>query len=294
MLISRDLTQTVWSLEAAGKLSQTATLSGKRIKIHLKIDTGMGRLGLLPESSQETSPEMTVSDDILAEVAAIATLSGLELEGVFTHFPTADSADKTDAEEQLSRFQNFIGQLRQTGIDVPLRHAANSAAIIDMPETHLDMVRAGISIYGLYPSPDVRQHRVTLRPAMALKTRIVQIKHVPAGFKVSYGSTYQTERATRIATVSIGYADGLSRSLSSRGHMLAGGHRVPIVGRVCMDLTMLDVGDVPDMAVGDEVVVFGRQGGAVITVDEMASMLDTINYEIVSTLSDRVPRVYLR
>lgn len=293
-LIASDLAQSVWSLEMAKQLSRAAGLAGKNIRIHLKVDTGMGRLGLLPESSRVVSPDTAATDDSVAEIAAIARLSGLELEGVFTHFPTADSADKVDAKSQFDRFQYFIDLLGRAGIEIPLRHAANSAAIIDMPDTHLDMVRAGISIYGLYPSDEVNQHRVALRPAMTLKTRIVQIKRVPEGFRVSYGSTYETEKPTRIATVSVGYADGLNRRLSSRGSMLVGGNRVPIVGRVCMDLTMLDVGEIPDIAIGDEAVVFGRQADAAITVDEVASLLDTINYEIVSTVSDRVPRVYLR
>ena len=293
-LIAYDLTQTIWSLEMAKQLSLTADSVGGKIRIHLKVDTGMGRLGLLPESSREISPDISATHDVVSEVAAIAELPGLELEGVFTHFPTADSADKAAANSQLSRFIDFIDLLRRAGVEIPLRHAANSAAIIDMPDTHLDMVRAGISVYGLYPAEDVNQDRVVLRPAMTLKTRIAQLKKVPEGFEVSYGSTYITERSTRIATVSIGYADGLSRRLSSRGCMLVGGQRAPIAGRVCMDLTMLDVGDIPDIAVGDEVVVFGRQADAIVTVDEVASLLDTINYEIVSTISDRVPRVYLR
>lgn len=293
-LIAFGLIQTVWSLETAKQLSQTARLAGKKIRIHLKVDTGMGRLGLPAESSREISPDIPVTDDVVSEVAAIAELPGLELEGVFTHFPTADSADKAGSNAQLNLFMDFIDRLRQAGIEIPFRHAANSAAIIDMPGSHLDMVRAGISAYGLYPSPEVNRHQVTLQPAMALKTRVVQIKRVPKGFEVSYGSTYRTERPTRIATVSIGYADGLSRRLSSRGHMLVRGHRVPIVGRVCMDLTMLDVGDIPGIGTGDEVVVFGRQKDAAIAVEEVASMLDTINYEIVSIISDRVPRIYLR
>jgi alanine racemase len=293
-LIASDLTQTIWSLETAEQLSRTAVQVGKEIRIHLKVDTGMGRLGLLPDISRQDPSNMMVADDAIAEVTAIDRLPGLELEGVYTHFPTADSADKMDAEAQLDRFQNFTNLLRHAGIEVPLQHAANSAAIIDMPETHLDMVRAGISVYGLYPSRQVAQDRVVLQPAMALKTRIIQLKRVPEGFKVSYGSTFSTEKPTWIATVPIGYADGLSRRLSSRGHMLVAGHRVPIAGRVCMDLTMLDVGDIPDIAVGNEVVVFGRQEDAAIAVDEVASMLDTINYEIVSNISERVPRIYLR
>lgn len=293
-LIAFDLTQTVFSLETAEVLSRAAVLSGSKIKVHLKVDTGMGRLGLIPDGRQASPSDMGGTKRSLSDVAAIAALSGLELEGIFTHFANADSADKTDADSQFELFLAFLDQLLHAGLEIPLRHAANSAAIIDMPHSHLDMVRAGISIYGLYPSREVNRDHVHLQPAMALKARIISLKAVPAGFKVGYGGTHEVEKATTIATIPIGYADGLNRRLSSRGQMLVAGHRVPIVGQVCMDLTMLDVGEVPDANLNDDVVVFGRQGDAILHVDEMAALLDTINYEIVSTISPRVPRVYLR
>jgi alanine racemase len=163
-----------------------------------------------------------------------------------------------------------------------------------MPQSHFDMVRPGIAIYGLYPSDEVQKNKVSLKPAMALKTRIIHLKKVPAGFKVSYGITHETRKPTTIATVAAGYADGLSRLLSSRGQMLVHGQRVPIIGRVCMDLTMLDVGRIEDVQIGDEVVIFGRQGNEILTVDELAALLNTINYEIVTTITARVPRVYVR
>lgn len=293
-LIAFDLTQTVFSLETAEVLSRAAVLSGSKIKVHLKVDTGMGRLGLIPDGRQASPSDMGGTKRSLSDVAAIAALSGLELEGIFTHFANADSADKTDADSQFELFLAFLDQLLHAGLEIPLRHAANSAAIIDMPHSHLDMVRAGISIYGLYPSGEVNRDHVHLQPAMALKARIISLKAVPAGFKVGYGGTHEVDKATTIATIPIGYADGLNRRLSSRGQMLVAGHRVPIVGQVCMDLTMLDVGEVPDVNLNDDVVVFGRQGDAILHVDEMAALLDTINYEIVSTISPRVPRVYLR
>ncbi|MEE8398729.1 MAG: alanine racemase [Desulfobacterales bacterium] len=293
-LIAFDLIQTVFSLETAEILSRAAVLSGSKIKVHLKVDTGMGRLGLIPDSQQANLRGMDIAEHAVSEVTAVASLSGLELEGIFTHFASADSSDKTYAGNQLELFLNFLDQLRHTGLEIPLRHAANSAAIIAMPDTHLDMVRAGIAIYGLYPSSEVNRDHVQLQPAMTLKTRIVQLKKVSRGFKISYGSTYETDKPTTIATLPIGYADGLNRRLSSQGKMLVAGCQVPIVGRVCMDLTMLDVGEVPDVGLDDEVVVFGRQGDAVLHVDEIAALLDTINYEIVSTIAHRVPRVYLR
>ncbi len=293
-LLEFNLTQTVWSLETAEKLSDVAASSDKTLKVHLKVDTGMGRLGLLPDCQRPPSFNKNLKTNALAEVKALASLPSLELEGIYTHFSTADSADKTYAKKQFAMFLEFLDALCQAGIQVPVRHAANSAAIIDLPETHLDMVRAGISIYGLYPSDEVDKHRVALTPAMALKARVVHLKKVPAGFKVSYGLTYETKTPTTIASVPVGYADGFSRLLSSRGHMLVRGQRAPIVGRVCMDQTMLDVGHIPDVAIEDDVVIFGRQNDAAITADELASTLNTINYEIVSSLTARVPKVYLR
>jgi alanine racemase len=292
-LLKFDLTQSIYTTASARKLSQAAAPLAAKIKIHLKIDTGMGRLGLLPQNFQSNSPEK-VNPDTLAETLDIAGLKGLELEGIFTHFASADSADKASAEYQLDLFLNYLKRLQKAGLRPPLTHAANSAALIDMPRSHLDLVRPGIAIYGLYPSDDVDRQRVSLRPAMALKSQIIQLKKVPAGFKVSYGSTYTTQQPTTIATVPIGYADGLNRLLSSRGLMLVGGQRVPIVGRVCMDLTMLDVGAIKNVQMGHEVVVFGQQGSATLTVDEMAATLDTINYEIVTGISARVPRIYLK
>jgi alanine racemase len=291
-LLEYELTQTVYTCAAAQELSQTATSLKKKIKIHLKVDTGMGRLGLLPQNFQRDN-SVALNVDAIEETLAIAGLDGLELEGIFTHFATADSADKTYAEDQLDLFMNFLNRLRKAGLKPPVRHAANSAALIDMPQSHLDMVRPGIASYGLYPSDEVNKKHVSLKPAMALKARIIHLKKVPAGFKVSYGGTHETPKATTIATIPIGYADGLNRLLSSSGQMLVHGQRAPIIGRVCMDLTMLDVGDIDNVQMGDEVVIFGQQGSDSITIDEIASSLNTINYEIVSTITARVPRVYL-
>jgi alanine racemase len=216
------------------------------------------------------------------------------MEGIFTHFATSDSADKTYANQQLERFMDFVDRLAREGFAPPLKHAANSGALIGMPESHLDMVRPGIATYGLYPSDKVDKSKVDLKPVMTLKSRIIHLKKVPAGFNISYGITYQTEKPTTIATVPVGYADGFNRLLSSRGHMLLHGQRVPVVGRICMDLTMLDVGALSGVAVDDEVVVFGDRENHAVTVDELASNLNTINYEIVSSITARVPRIYLK
>jgi len=291
-LIAFDLTQTVWSYNTAQALSDIAVSFNKQIKTHLKVDTGMGRLGLLPDCRRPHVTEQNLIGNAIREVKSISSLAGLELEGVYTHFATADSSDKTYAGKQFEIFVDFLNELRRAGMNPVLCHAANSAAIIDMPETHLDMVRAGIAIYGLYPSDDVNKRRIALKPAMTLKSKIIHLKKVPPGFNVSYGSIYQTPKSTTIASIPVGYADGFNRLLSSRGHMLVRGRRAPIVGRICMDQTMLDVGHIPDVNLEDEVVIFGRQEDESITVDEIAASLNTINYEIVSALTARVPIIY--
>jgi alanine racemase len=285
-LLQFGLTQTVYDPSTAEAFSARALASGRRLTIHIKLDTGMGRLGIVSQGGGSTLP-------VIEAVKRIAALPGLTLEGLFTHFASADSLAKTHAEEQFRIFSHLLQSLQAQGIRVALRHAANSGAIIDMPHTHLDLVRAGISLYGLYPSAEVNQGRVALKPAMTLKSRVIHIKQVPAGFAVSYGSTWKSPRPTCIATVPVGYADGYSRRQSNRGHMLVRGQRAPIVGRVCMDLTMLDVGHIPAVALGDEVVVFGGRGRESLPVDEVAAGLDTINYEIVSALTARVPRVFI-
>ncbi len=282
-LIEYDLTQTVFSFQSAKWLSEAAGACGKKIKIHLKIDTGMGRIGFWAAGI----------DNIVGEIIETVRLPGLEIEGIYTHFASADWQDKAYAKKQYDLFLDILNCLRLKKIQVPVKHAANSAAIIDMPETHMDMVRVGIMIYGLYPSEEVQKERVNLKPVMTLKTIVTYLKKVPAGFKVSYGSTYESIKPTVIATVPIGYSSGLNRLLSSsNGYMLLHGWKVPIAGRVCMDMTMLDIGNViEDVKVGDEVVVFGEQGDAVITVDQIAKAINTINYEVVTGISGSLPRI---
>jgi len=293
-LIRYDLTQTVYSIAAANTLSGIAGRQGKKIKVHIKVDSGMGRLGLLLKEPTAGNPGDRPTTDPVQQALAISRLSGLTVEGTLTHFATADSTDKSYANRQLEKFLDFVDRLRREGLEPPIKHAANSGALIDLPESHLDMVRPGIATYGLYPSGEVNKTKVDLKPVMTLKSRIIHLKKVPAGFNISYGITYQTNKSTTIATVPIGYADGFNRLLSNRGHMLVHGQRVPIVGRVCMDLTMLDVGNVPDVAIEDDVVVFGQHQNESVTADEMASTLNTINYEIISTITARVPRIYVK
>ncbi len=289
-IIDNDLIQGVTSLENARGLAERARQRNTVISVHLKVDSGMGRLGLVPDCG---SPGHDPDLPAVEEVRALSRLTGLRLDGIFTHFAAADEADKSFAELQLDIFSTFVDRLSRAGIDAGMRHAANSAGIIDLPRSHFDAVRPGIALYGLYPSRAVTRAHIKLRPALALKSRILQVKEVPAGFPVSYGMTWKAPRATRIATVATGYADGIQRRLSNRGRMLVHGFEAPIVGRVCMDLIMLDVGAIRGVAVGDEVVIIGRQGDAEISADTVADLLDTINYEVVFTNFARVPRRYI-
>jgi alanine racemase len=288
-LLAEQLVPTLVSLQNAKALSTAWASTDQRIPVHIKIDSGMGRQGIQCDALRVKS-----QDDAVQEILAISQLPGLSIKGLYTHFATADHADKQYADIQFDRFLSLTAALESSGMRLPLLHAANSAAIIDMPRTHLDLVRAGISAYGLYPSREVDHNCIALRPALALKAKITQLKHVPAGTMVSYGCTYKTPQPTTIATIPVGYGDGYNRRMSNRGQVLVRGKRAPIVGRVCMDLSMIDVGHVNDVAVGDEVVLIGRQGEDMISADEVADTLDTINYEVVTALTARVTRMYIK
>lgn len=291
VLADHDLTASVFSLKGAALLD-AALPRHQQLSVHLKVDTGMGRMGLLPDQRRCATEGVNSGPKAVDEILGIAALKNLRLEGLWTHFAVSDEADKGYTRQQLQMFEELIQDLGDKGLRIGIRHAANSGAIIDMPESHLDMVRAGISVYGLYPSPDVDTKKIRLLPALSLKARITHVKQVPAGTRISYGGTWQSSRPTTIATVPVGYGDGFSRSLSNRGQMLVHGRRASIVGRVCMDLTMLDVGHIDDVRVEDEVVLIGRQGDEVISTDEVAAQLNTINYEVVTALMTRVPRIY--
>jgi alanine racemase len=292
LLVDHRLTQTVWSLATATALSTRATAKKARLPVHVKIDTGMGRLGLVAAGGRADSTSLKAPAALLEEIRAIAALEGLHLEGLYTHFASADEADKSPTANQLASFVDLVSRLRSSGLEVSRVHAANSAAFLALPDSHLGLARLGISTYGLLPSSAVRAEGVELQSVLELKTRIIQLKQVPAGFVVSYGSTWRAPEPTAIATVAIGYADGLNRQLSSRGEMLVCGRRAPIVGRVCMDLTMLDVGHIPEARLGDEAVVIGEQGEEVIGADEIAARTGTINYEVLTSIAVRVPRFY--
>jgi len=253
--------------------------SGARTRVHLKIDTGMGRLGITPA-------------DAAAAAKAIVNLPGLEFGGVMTHFAAADAPDKGHAREQLRQFLEAIREIEAAGVPIPLRHAANSAAILDLPETHLDMVRPGIALYGYPPSLSAVRHGLW-EPALTFKTRVAQIKNVPKGSTVSYGCTYETPRDTLVATLPVGYADGYNRLLSNRGEVLVRGQRVPVIGQVCMDMIMVDVTAVSGLQEGEEVVLLGCQGGETLLADTWAAHLGTIAYEVLCNISKRVPRTHL-
>ena len=268
------------------ELGHVAAPSHQRLHVPLL----PGLLDLLIEEVTDTGEALKGA---IHDVLAISALPGIEVEGIFTHFANADRRDKSHAKTQLSRFNKLLRTLEKHSLRVRYRHAANSAAIIEMPASHLDLVRPGIAQYGLWPSDEVDRQRIDLKPVMSIKSRIIHVKDVGADFPVSYGSTHVTPRPTRIATIPVGYADGYDRILSSRGHMLVSGVRAPIIGRVCMDLTMIDVGHVPGVRLEDEVVLLGSQGEETISADEIAERVGTINYEIVSSLTSRVPKVYI-
>ncbi|NCO23822.1 MAG: alanine racemase [bacterium] len=280
-LVSYDITPTVCEFEMIEKLSESAVQMNKMTKIHLKVDTGMGRIGIFP-------------DDVLKFIKRIKTLKNVEIEGIFTHFSVADEKDKFYTEEQFRKFIEILTILEKEGIKIPIKHVGNSATLLDLPHMWLDMVRPGLAIYGLYPSKEVKK-TINLIPAQQFKTKIVFIKELPRGESISYGRTYITKRRMRVASLPVGYADGYNRLLSNQGEVLVRGQRVPIIGRVCMDQCMIDVTNLTQVEIGDEVVLWGRQGEEMITVEEIAQKIRTINYEIVH-LPDkkRVAKLFIK
>lgn len=279
LVVQNNIAAMVCSIESLHALNQAAEISGRQAVIHIKVDTGMGRIGLNP-------------NNVLPFFEKVASFKNVRIEGLFSHFASADEKDKRFSYYQLDRFHNIIASLNARGIKIPLKHIAGSAATIDLPESHFDMARLGISLYGIYPSTEV-DHSISLKPAMTLKTEITFLKDVPKGVPISYGRTFVTRRRSRIATLPIGYADGYPRLLSNQGEVLVFGKRVPLIGRVCMDMTMIDVTDIPQAQIGSEVVLFGRQNGAEIFVDEIAQKIGTISHEIICGITRRVPRQYL-
>ena len=280
ILVSHEITATVFDVETAQLLADAARVQKKQAHCHIKVDTGMRRIGLEPDENG------------IAIVKQITALKELSADGIFTHFAASDETDKTSAEHQFKLFTDFTGRLEKEGINFTYRHCANSAAVIDMPQVDLDMVRLGIAMYGMYPSDEVKKEKVELFPALDLKSHITMVKEIPAGEKVSYGGTFTTTRTTKLATVSVGYGDGYPRALSSKGYVLVRGQKAPIVGRVCMDQMMVDVTDIENVTRADIVTLIGKDGDAEITVEEIAALAGTFNYEFVCDLGKRIPRSY--
>ncbi len=281
-LVGEDIRPTVFRLDMARELSGEAVRQGKILKIHIKVDTGMSRIGIFPD------------DTGIAFVRQVMELPGLEIEGVFTHFARADERDKKNALEQFAIFMEFVTRLeRELSLRIPLKHCANSAAIMELPETQLNLVRAGIAMYGLWPSAEMDREKTVLCPLFSLYSHIVYIKTLPAGRAVSYGGTYVTKKEQRVATIPVGYGDGYPRGLSGKGNVLIRGKRAPILGRVCMDQFMVDVTDIPDAAEGDPVTLIGKDGGEQITMEELGDLSGRFNYELACDLGSRIPRVYI-
>lgn len=281
-LIAADMRPTVFTREMAQELSQAAGEMGVDCPIHFAVDTGMSRIGY------------QVTEEAADEMAQIARLPHIMVEGIFTHFARADEADKTSAEEQLVLFEKMISMLEERGIEIPIKHCSNSAGIVELKEANMDMVRAGITLYGLWPSEEVRRDIIDLKPALSLITHVAYVKDLEAGRAISYGGTYVTKRPSRIATIPVGYADGYARGLSNKGAVLIHGKRAPICGRVCMDQFMVDVTDIPEVKMGDEVILIGSAGEETITMEEVGELSGRFNYEFVCNLGKRIPRVFRR
>ena len=282
-LIRYDIRPTVFREDAITELSACARRIGKNAKVHVKVDTGMTRIGIRPGESG------------IAFVDKVLHTDGIELEGMFTHFARADEADKSSVKEQIRQINSFMSDVEEKlDFHIPIRHCSNSAGIMELPEANMDVVRAGITLYGLWPSPEVSKDIVDLKPVLSLKSHLVYVKEVEAGIPISYGGTYVTPKKMRIATVPVGYGDGYPRGLSNKGYILIRGRKAPILGRVCMDQFMVSVDDIPDASEGDEVTLIGTDGACQITMEELGELSGRFNYEFACDLGKRIPRIYLK
>jgi alanine racemase len=282
LVVANEVAQTVFQYDMAKALSEEAKRQGKIAKIHIKIDTGMTRIGY------------TDTKESIEEIKRIAALEHIEIEGLYSHFARADETDKIGTQMQLQRFITFVTMLEQEGIYIPVKHIANSAGIIEFPKAYFNMVRCGIATYGIYPSDMVNHDDIKLSPAMEIKTRVIFVKDVEPGVGVSYGSTYVTDKYSKIATIPVGYADGYSRNLSNYGKVIINGQYAPILGRICMDQFMVDVTDIQDVKQGDIVTLLGKDRDAYISAEELAEWSHSFAYELVCTVGKRIPRVYLQ
>lgn len=280
-LIREEIRPAVYRRDTVEELAAAAAKVGQKAKVHIKVDTGMGRIGITPD------------EEGLEFVRFLMGHPELEVEGIFTHFAKSDEEDKTSAYHQLALFQNFIDRIQtELGLTIPVKHCSNSAAILEMPQANMDMVRAGITTYGLYPSEEVSKDIVPLRAAMSLYSHIVYCKTIHAGQSVSYGGLFTAQKDTRVATIPVGYGDGYPRSLSGKGYVLIRGKKAPILGRVCMDQFMVDISEIPGVMEGDKVTLLGVDGTERITAEELGELSGRFNYEFVCDLGKRIPRVY--
>lgn len=279
--ITHDVRMTVYTEQMAKEISSVAARLGKVSYIHIKIDTGMARLGF------------RVNEESIDKISAISKLPGLLLEGMYTHFAKADETNKDFTKKQMEDYCYMKRELKRRGVNFTYYHCSNSAGIIDIPDANMDLVRAGISTYGLYPSEEVVKQNVPLKPAMELISHVTHVKTVEPGTPVSYGSTYITDRETKIATIPVGYGDGYPRSLSGKGYVLIHGKKAPILGRVCMDQFMVDVTDIPEVQFGDKVVLVGNSGKEHLPVEVLSDLSGRFNYEFVCDLGKRIPREYI-
>ena len=287
-LLAFDITPAVFTFEFAKALSTRAAQLGKTAKIHIKTDTGMNRVGF------PYGENITKNDETVDKIIEISKLPNIEVEGIFSHFSTSDEADDSYTRLQFNRFTELTEKLSARGLNVRVKHIANSAALARFPEMQLDMVRAGVIMYGMYPSNDVDYHGLKLLPAMTFKTRVINIKEVESGQGISYGRSFITDRKTKIATIAVGYADGYSRILSGNAQALVDGCLVNQLGRICMDQCMIDVTNVNNINIGDEVTLFGTSGEGSISIEEVAGKMGTINYEIACIVGKRIPRIYIK
>ena len=281
-MVTYDIRPAIFQYDRAKRLSEIACRLGKDALIHIKIDTGMNRIGMAP------------SEESIAEILRMAQLPHIVIEGIFTHMATADETDKTRALAQVEQFRSVCDGVKAAGIPVQVCHCSNSAGIVDLPQANMDMVRCGISLYGMYPSDEVQKERVPLRPVMSLYSEVSYIKTIPAGAEVGYGGTFTAPKEMRLATIPVGYGDGYPRNLSNRGYVLIRGQKAPICGRVCMDQFMVDVTEIHDVQEGDLVTLVGTEGTEQITVEELAELAGTFHYEFVCDVGKRIPRVFYR
>lgn len=279
-IVKYSLTPAVFTTDMAKILSDAAVKSDTTLTVHLKIDTGMGRIGIQPD------------EEGIRIAKEIASLPNIEIEAAFTHFAKADELDKTHVQGQIACFHEVSNLLSEAGIKIPYYHCSNSASIIDLPQANMDFVRAGITLYGLWPSDEVIKERIQLKPLMSLKSHVSHVKIIKAGQSISYGGTFVASKDTKIATIPVGYADGYPRSLSNRGFVLIYGKKAPICGRVCMDQFMVDVSDIEGVTVGTEVTLLGIEGTNSITMEDLGALSGRFNYELACDIGKRVPRIY--